>query len=510
MEILFFYLLVGTFLCYAEASSQCDPHYFACSNGRCVYYTQVCDRNDDCGDNSEERYCNIHPSDPCPPGWYRCPNGKRCIPFLWMCNGRQECVDISEEDNCDDNNMILPSSIAVISPTQNAPESPNKTVVKWPTHTDPEAVMKSWFLRRKNPGSRPNRWGSQVHRIAVALHLADESTFGPGNNTGEEIRYELTMQLHRIGKKKRISSQELALYIHALLVACMDPRDFYGDDLVGELRRRVEAGGNCTNPFLILVLCNAGDTMTARDVERVTAAYGMKYRPFWTDYESLSSMALSCISTRSDVSVDEGKLNNMLQELKKRQFQNGTIGNFRTTALVTQALFIHDSYKTDFDLDSAIKFLTDHLSGRNSRLDSYYALPVLNRRSLLNVTSGHCRKESDAKEEALQKELNVNRETITVFLSILMGEESNGDRLWRLRMFVNSTIYDAIETWAKIGHRTEGGVQRGGKQAVCLGLEWEGRRSRDGDVLVRLSENSQLGQRSEDGGTKSRGYKTSA
>ncbi|CAL1301563.1 unnamed protein product [Larinioides sclopetarius] len=54
MEILFFYLLVGTFLCYAEASSQCDPHYFACSNGRCVYYTQVCDRNDDCGDNSEE------------------------------------------------------------------------------------------------------------------------------------------------------------------------------------------------------------------------------------------------------------------------------------------------------------------------------------------------------------------------------------------------------------------------------------------------------------------------
>ncbi|CAL1301558.1 unnamed protein product [Larinioides sclopetarius] len=115
-------------------------------------------------------------------------------------------------------------------------------------------------------------------------------------------------------------------------------------------------------------------------------------------------MAFSCISTRSDVSVDEGKLNNMLQELKKRQFQNGTIGNFRTTALVTQALFIHDSYKTDFDLDSAIKFLTDHLSGRNSRLDSYYALPVLNRRSLLNVTSGHCRKESDASESTMKFE----------------------------------------------------------------------------------------------------------
>ncbi|GBO02771.1 hypothetical protein AVEN_260671-1 [Araneus ventricosus] len=84
-----------------------------------------------------------------------------------------------------------------------------------------------------------------------------------------------------------MSSQELALYIHALLVACMDPRDFNGDDLVRELRRRVEASGNYTNPFLILVLCNAGDTMTARDVEQVTAAYDSQHRPFWTGKQCL-------------------------------------------------------------------------------------------------------------------------------------------------------------------------------------------------------------------------------
>ncbi|CAL1300613.1 unnamed protein product [Larinioides sclopetarius] len=473
-------------------TSQCKPHYFACNNGKCVYYTKVCDKKDDCGDhsdedfcnpnncnplsflclngrcldktyfcngqnycgdNSDERYCHIHFSDPCPPGWYRCPNGKRCIPFLWMCNGRQECLDISEEDNCDDNNMIKPNCITGNYSTQNAPKSPNNTVLKSSIHTDPEAVMKSRFLRSQNPVSKPDRWRSQVHRIAVALHLADESTFGPGNNTGEEIRYELTMQLHRIGKQKRISSQKLALYIHALLVACLDPRDFYGDDLVGELRRRVEAGGNYTNPFLILVLCNAGDTMTARDVDRVTDAYDTQYRPFWADYEALSSMALSCISSSSSVSMDESILNEMLQELKKHQFKNGNIDNFKTTALVTQALFIHDSYKTDYDLDSTIKFLTDRLSGSNSLLDFYYALPVLNRKSLLNVTSGHCKKESDTKEEALEKELSVDRETITVFFSVLMGEESNGDRLWRLKMLVKSTIYDAIETWAQINSR---------------------------------------------------------
>ncbi|GBM22819.1 hypothetical protein AVEN_222332-1, partial [Araneus ventricosus] len=58
-----------------------------------------------------------------------------------------------------------------------------------------------------------------------------------------------------------------------------------------------------------------------------------------------------------------------------------------------EALFIHDSYKKEFDLDSAIKVLIEGLNGSKSLLDSYYALPVLSRKSLLNVTSGHCRKD---------------------------------------------------------------------------------------------------------------------
>ncbi|GBM63912.1 hypothetical protein AVEN_10299-1 [Araneus ventricosus] len=381
---------------------------------------------------------NISSSVPCPPGWIRCPSGRRCIPPSFVCDGIVQCGDVSEERICGNNTAETPTNIALQSTE----------------HTVAKSKLKSWFLRRKKPGSGTDRWGSQVHRIAVALHLADSSTFSPGNRTGEEIRYELAMQLlHRLGKNKRMSSQELALYIHSLLVACMDPKDFYGDDLVRELRRRVEAGGNYTNPFLILALCNAGDTMTARDVERVTAAYDSQHRPFWTDYQALSSMALSCISSRSGVSVDERTLRDMLQELKRRQFRNGTVDNFRTTALVTQALFIHDSYKKDFDLDSAMKVLTDGLNGSQSLLDAYYALPVLSRKGLLNVTSGHCRKEPVPEEEALQKALDVTGETMTVMYSVWMGEEINVGRTWRLRMNVNSTIYNAIETVAKIDNR---------------------------------------------------------
>ncbi|KAF8778930.1 Cobalamin binding intrinsic factor like protein [Argiope bruennichi] len=349
--------------------------------------------------------------------------------------------------------------IAVVSNERYYGDEPNcelgkKNTTKVQDNSASKRELKSWLLRKRKSGSRVDRWGSQIHRIAVALHLADDTTFGPENRTGEEIRYELTIQLlHRLSKDKRMSSQELALYIHALVVACMEPRDFYGDNLVRELRRRVESDGNYTNPFLILALCNAGDVMTIKDLEKVTAAYDSQHRPFWTDSQALASMALACISSRNDVSVDERTLKDMLQELKRRQFRNGTVDNYKTTALVTQALFIHDSYKKDFDLESAIQVLIGGLNGSKSILNAYYILPVLHQKSLLNISSSHCSRPSVAEEEALEKTLDINGETTNVLYSVWLGDDMNLARTWRLRMRVNSTIYDVIETVAKIDNR---------------------------------------------------------
>ncbi|CAL1301241.1 unnamed protein product [Larinioides sclopetarius] len=259
----------------------------------------------------------------CPSGWYRCPSGKRCIPSQFVCSVRNECDrSITEETNCEN-------------------KTTKNTFVTSPEISFAKAELKSWFLRRKKPGPRTDRWGSQIHRIAVALHLADNSTFSPGNRTGEEISYELTTQLlYRLGKDKKMSSQELALYLHALLVACMDPRDFYGEDLIRELRKRVEASGNYTNPFLILVLCNVGDDMTTKDVER----------------------------ERNDRQLPDNR--------------------------------------------------TRH-----------------------------------EEEEAVEKVLEVTGETMTVHYCVCMGEEINVGRTWRLKLLVNSTIYNAIETVAKMDNR---------------------------------------------------------
>ncbi|GFT67125.1 techylectin-5A [Nephila pilipes] len=65
----------------------------------------------------------------------------------------------------------------------------------------------SWFKERRKSGSTIEKWGSQLHRIAVALYLADESIFSPGNSTGQEISYELTIQLLRcLSKDKKFKA----------------------------------------------------------------------------------------------------------------------------------------------------------------------------------------------------------------------------------------------------------------------------------------------------------------
>ncbi|GBM71400.1 hypothetical protein AVEN_75351-1, partial [Araneus ventricosus] len=78
-----------------------------------------------------------------------------------------------------------------------------------------------------------------------------------------------------------ISSTELAYYINAFLVTCIDPRKFHALDLVSELRKRVDAQVY-TNPSAMLALCNAGERMTEKDVEKLTSVFWKAHREFWT------------------------------------------------------------------------------------------------------------------------------------------------------------------------------------------------------------------------------------
>ncbi|GBM79448.1 Low-density lipoprotein receptor-related protein 2, partial [Araneus ventricosus] len=78
----------------------CSPSSFRCTNGNCVTHDWFCNKDNSCGDNSDESFCDIDPGTPCPPGWDRCPDKRSCIPSYWMCDGYQHCIGASEEANC--------------------------------------------------------------------------------------------------------------------------------------------------------------------------------------------------------------------------------------------------------------------------------------------------------------------------------------------------------------------------------------------------------------------------
>lgn len=82
-------------------------------------------------------------------------------------------------------------------------------------------------------------------------------------------------------KLEDIPSNDLASFLNAFVVSCIDPRKFYGMDIVQELRNRVDKQ-NYTNPYVLLSLCNAGERITESDKEKLIETFWNKRRTFWT------------------------------------------------------------------------------------------------------------------------------------------------------------------------------------------------------------------------------------
>ena len=63
---------------------------FACDNNICIAMEKVCDRVDDCGDNSDERNCTNH---------YQCTEVEEYVPHSKVNDGNFDCIDYSDECN---------------------------------------------------------------------------------------------------------------------------------------------------------------------------------------------------------------------------------------------------------------------------------------------------------------------------------------------------------------------------------------------------------------------------
>uniref|UniRef100_A0A4W5M5F4 Uncharacterized protein n=1 Tax=Hucho hucho TaxID=62062 RepID=A0A4W5M5F4_9TELE len=74
-------------------TNACPAKEFQCHNRKCVAPIFVCDRDDDCGDWSDEEKCSVST---CGSHEFRC-NDSDCIPALWSCDGDPDCGDKSDE-----------------------------------------------------------------------------------------------------------------------------------------------------------------------------------------------------------------------------------------------------------------------------------------------------------------------------------------------------------------------------------------------------------------------------
>lgn len=62
--------------------------------------------------------------------------------------------------------------------------------------TEIKTGLTQYFLNtRQQQPHITNKWGTDITRTAAALFLSDARYFAPGNETGEEIAYELALQL---------------------------------------------------------------------------------------------------------------------------------------------------------------------------------------------------------------------------------------------------------------------------------------------------------------------------
>ncbi|XP_018395292.1 PREDICTED: very low-density lipoprotein receptor-like isoform X2 [Cyphomyrmex costatus] len=79
-----------------DSKLACPLRLFRCANGRCIPISWVCDKSDDCSDNSDESSEECKNLE-CKDTDFKCSNG-RCIPNIWHCDGDRDCPDGIDED----------------------------------------------------------------------------------------------------------------------------------------------------------------------------------------------------------------------------------------------------------------------------------------------------------------------------------------------------------------------------------------------------------------------------
>ncbi|XP_076823399.1 prolow-density lipoprotein receptor-related protein 1-like isoform X2 [Clavelina lepadiformis] len=78
--------------------SHCGTDYFECDNGHCISNKWLCDRDNDCKDNSDESPA-LCTTSTCGEDRFRCNASGMCISSRWVCDREKDCIDGEDESD---------------------------------------------------------------------------------------------------------------------------------------------------------------------------------------------------------------------------------------------------------------------------------------------------------------------------------------------------------------------------------------------------------------------------
>ncbi|GIY15926.1 uncharacterized protein CG3556 [Caerostris extrusa] len=334
---------------------------------------------------------------------FRCDDNS-CVPGSKVCDGVKDCSNGADEVGCE-------TGISAIKGVTEA----RQNAISW--------------LKKKRYASWG--WRDYTSRAVVALYLASDANFNGTILEEELMAKQAELETAVALLRSSLTNSELSMFINSLLVTCHNPRKFYGHNLVTRLKEQVKESKGFTHP---------------------SSNY-----PFIKELQAVAIIALSCNFNNSE---EVGKLflsetltlyENTVNHFMEVQLQDGSFGNAYTTALITQALISSVQYfkqhSKSWNLKAAIKYLMDHLNSSSTDfLSTYLTLPLLNGKTLMDVSKVNCsanpRKHGDDPVSELKDYLGPK---MRVQFSLYIGDEKDVIHTIALRVPENYTGSEVME-----------------------------------------------------------------
>ncbi|GBM25414.1 Uncharacterized protein CG3556 [Araneus ventricosus] len=365
---------------------------------------------------------------------FKCYSGA-CIPQSQVCDGIKHCYNGDDEKGCETGVFAVPG-------------------------VDRSRLNGTRWLKEK--WSPSSGWQENTHRAIIAWHLATER-----NSTGVDVEGKLMVKqlevqtlaailryMHNRNQTDPLTANQLSMFVNALTVACQDPYNFYGYDLVKMLKDKVDISSLTAQPVSYLALCNAGETLPVNATSVLTKVLNSDSEyPFLLDVQAAAVMAFSCVRANQQNGSNSSFIDTDYQEavarFKQLQLDDGSFGNIYTTAIVTQALLsAGEENSKDWKLKAAVSHLMKHLNSSSvDFLATYLILPVLNGKSLSDIRSSDCsdglqhKSQGDSVPEVKSK----LGPKMRVQYSLYIGDEKDIVHTLSLRVPENITVFDIMQ-----------------------------------------------------------------